>query len=92
MDPDDLVTERLLEETGVAILPGTDFGRPPDELTARISYVDFDGAEALRAAAEASSDQDLDASFARRHCPRPVDGVERLAAWLMKTNQPKHVP
>ncbi len=41
---------RLLEDTGVAILPGVNFGRPEDELTARIAYVDFDGAGAQAAA------------------------------------------
>ena len=39
--------ERLLEETGVAILPGTDFGCSERELSARMALVDFDGA-ALR--------------------------------------------
>ena len=39
--------EYILTETGVALLPGTAFGRPADELTARLSYVDFDGAFAL---------------------------------------------
>ncbi len=39
--------EALLEDTGVAILPGSNFGRPDDELTARIAYVNFDGARAL---------------------------------------------
>src|SRR5665648_453574 len=39
--------ERLLMETGVAILPGVVFGRPSGELTARLSYVNFDGAKAL---------------------------------------------
>ncbi|RMF75912.1 MAG: aminotransferase class I/II-fold pyridoxal phosphate-dependent enzyme, partial [Acidobacteria bacterium] len=34
----DALCRRLLEETGVGILPGTDFGRPPEELTARIAY------------------------------------------------------
>ncbi len=38
---------RLLEETGVAVLPGSQFGRPAEELTARIAFVDFDGARAL---------------------------------------------
>jgi aspartate aminotransferase len=41
--------DRLLAETGVAVLPGSEFGRPHDELTARIAYVDFDGARALAA-------------------------------------------
>ena len=41
--------EKLLEETGVAILPGSAFGRPETELTARMAYVDFDGAKMLTA-------------------------------------------
>lgn len=39
----------LLEETGVAVLPGVAFGRPAKELTCRIAYVDFDGSSALAA-------------------------------------------
>ena len=39
---------RLLEETGIALLPGSDFGRPENELTARLSYVDFDGNQLLQ--------------------------------------------
>jgi aspartate aminotransferase len=38
---------KLLEETGVAVLPGDAFGRDPEELTVRISMVDFDGRMAL---------------------------------------------
>ena len=41
--------ERLLVETGVAILPGHEFGRPAEELTARLAYVNFDGEQALEA-------------------------------------------
>ena len=41
--------QKLLEDTGVALLPGSVFGRPEDELTARFAYVDFDGAKALAA-------------------------------------------
>ena len=47
--------QRLLEETGVAILPGSHFGRPEQELTIRLAFVDFDGARALSAAAHAAS-------------------------------------
>ncbi len=32
--------DRLLEETGVALLPGTAFGRPADALQARLAYVE----------------------------------------------------
>jgi aspartate/methionine/tyrosine aminotransferase len=34
---------RVLSETGVALLPGSAFGRDPKELTARMAFVDFDG-------------------------------------------------
>ncbi|MEX0772592.1 MAG: aminotransferase class I/II-fold pyridoxal phosphate-dependent enzyme, partial [Balneolales bacterium] len=40
--------EQILEDTGVAMLPGVVFGRPKAELTARIAYVDFDGDLALK--------------------------------------------
>lgn len=33
----------LLEEAGVALLPGTAFGMPEEELVARLAYVNFDG-------------------------------------------------
>ncbi len=42
--------EALLEQSGVAVLPGSAFGRPEDELSFRMAYVDFDGARALVAA------------------------------------------
>jgi aspartate aminotransferase len=41
------LAERLLEEAGVALLPGSDFGRSDYELTLRLAYVDFDGTKAL---------------------------------------------
>ena len=41
--------EKLLQETGVAALPGEAFGRRPEELAMRVAYVDFDGAKALTA-------------------------------------------
>ena len=46
----DELTARLLEETGVAILSGSVFGCKPEDLSARLAYVDFDGEKALAAA------------------------------------------
>ncbi len=74
----DALCERMLQETGVAILPGSCFGRPPEELNLRLSYVDFDGAAAL-AAAETEA---VNEAFLRRHCPRTVSAMERMADWL----------
>jgi len=73
---------RLLEDTGVAVLPGAEFGRPEEELSVRISYVDFDGEAALDAAAATDEEHDLDEEFLRAHCPRTVEGIERLCAWI----------
>ncbi len=74
--------ERLLEETGVAILPGSDFGRPPDELTARLAYVNFDGARAMVAAREVPTDRPLDEHFLEIHCPATLEAAGVIADWL----------
>lgn len=71
---------RALEATGVAFLPGVVFGRPPEELTARLAWVAFDGGAALEASARQAGP--LDDAFLRDWCGDVVDGVSRLAAWL----------
>lgn len=70
--------QRLLEETGVAILPGVAFGRSGPELTARLSYVDFDGAAAIEASGR--RDADIDA-VVQQYCGRVLEGVDRLTEW-----------
>lgn len=73
---------RLLDDTGVAILPGSDFGRTPDELTARIAFVDFDGARALAAAEVLPASTPLDLDFLQTHCANVLAAIDRLVAWL----------
>ena len=67
----------LLEATGVAVLPGSQFGRPPAELTLRIAYVDFDGAKALEQVGALEGQAFLDAC-----CPRVVKAIDRMCGWL----------
>ncbi|MGD8376731.1 MAG: aminotransferase class I/II-fold pyridoxal phosphate-dependent enzyme [Acidobacteriota bacterium] len=74
--------ERLLEETGVAILPGEEFGRPPQELTARLAYVDFDGARTLAAAESLPRDQPLGEDFLEEQCPSVLTAVDRICEWV----------
>lgn len=74
--------ERLLDETGVAILPGSDFGRPPEELTARLAYVDFDGTRALAAAEGLPRDVPFDASFLETRCAAVLEAITRITGWL----------
>lgn len=75
---------RLLDETGVALLSGTEFGRPDDELTARLAYVDFDGGRALDAVAVIPREQPLDEIFLKRHCGRVVEAIDALCGWVRR--------
>ncbi|MBK5255952.1 MAG: aminotransferase class I/II-fold pyridoxal phosphate-dependent enzyme [Vicinamibacteria bacterium] len=74
--------EKLLEETGVAALPGADFGSPPEELTVRMAYVDFDGARALAAAETLPADAEIGDEFVLRYAADLVQAVENVAAWV----------
>jgi aspartate aminotransferase len=74
--------ERLLTDTGVAILPGADFERPLNELSARLAYVNFDGSQALAASREIPLDQELTEEFLTRHAAETIEAMERLAAWV----------
>ncbi len=76
------VCERLLEDTGVAMLPGTAFGRAPEEFTVRLAYVNFDGERALAAAAEAPGHRPVQQDFLKAHCGRVVEAIERMGNWL----------
>ncbi len=74
--------EFLIKDTGVALLPGADFGRPDHELTARVAFVDFDGARALAAAEVLPKDRPLDEAFLQTYCVQVVTAIERLCEWL----------
>jgi aspartate aminotransferase len=78
----DALCRQLLTDTGVAILPGSAFGRPAPELTARLAYVNFDGARALAAAEALPPDRPIDKEFLERYCARTLEAADRLAQWL----------
>jgi aspartate aminotransferase len=73
--------DRLLEETGVAILPGVSFGRAAEELTARLAYVDFDGARALTASETIPLEQALPADFIQTWCGNVIKAARIIAEW-----------
>ncbi len=75
--------EKLLTQASVATLPGIAFGRPADELTLRISYVDFDGTRALAAAEQVPPHEALNENFLRQYCSHTIEGVERLCEWIL---------
>lgn len=74
--------QRLLEDTGVAMLPGSDFGRRPGEYTARMAYVDFDGQAALLASQQNPVLNGYDAGFVQTHAPRLLTAFDRIGQWL----------
>lgn len=73
--------EKLLEETGIALLPGVAFGRPTHELTACLSFVDFDGKKLLELI-EQNQTQLLDSTFIKKHCPNIANALVALQQWL----------
>jgi aspartate aminotransferase len=74
--------QRLLEETGVALLSGSAFGCQPEVLTARLAYVDFDGARALSGAEEILFSKTLDRNFLKTYCGEVVTAIERVGEWI----------
>ena len=74
--------ERLLEDTGVAVLPGASFQRPVEELTARFAYVGFDGAKALSASETIPLDQSLPNDFFQLWCGDVLEATERIVEWV----------
>ena len=76
------LTARLLEETGVALLPGSVFGRPEEEYTARLSYVDFDGAKVMAAAETIRPADPIPDEFINAHCSHLLDGIKAIVGWI----------
>ena len=71
--------QRLLDETGVAILPGSDFGLPEEELYARIAFVDFHGGESFAIMEQADLS---DENFVNLYCPKLAQACVRIQEWL----------
>ncbi len=82
IDSGEQLCRKALDETGVAMLPGMVFGRPANELSARIALVDFDGAQALHALHQMAPEASLGDDFLRDHCTKVVQAVDRLCDWL----------
>lgn len=75
----DQLCNALLNETGVATLPGTEFGRPREELSLRMALVDFDGGQPLEAAAYADV---IEQHFLEAHCPNVMEALGLICGWI----------
>ena len=74
--------EQLLQDTRVVLLPGAAFGRPAEELNARIAYVNFDGGKALQTSREISMEQNLTMHDLGDNVINVKYGIEKLIDWL----------
>jgi len=72
----------LLDNTGVVLLPGSDFGIPKDKMMARLSFTDFNGEDFMK---NISNNQNLDPNFISKFAPRVVEGTKRLKEWVEST-------
>ncbi len=69
---------KILNETGVALLPGSDFGFNKERMLARLSFTDFNGENFMK---EYEKDNILDNQLIKNLAPKVVEGVEKLKKW-----------
>ena len=77
---DKTLCQKILNDIGFAMLPGSDFGMEEDKLLSRIAFVDFDGSKALKMISKEKSFPD---SFLDLACPKIVKGISLLKEWVI---------
>ena len=70
--------QNILNKTGIALLPGNDFGVDSKKMIARLSYTDFDGTNFLK---NTLGSKKLDNADLKKYAPNIVDGVSKLKDW-----------
>ena len=78
LDTSTKLSHHLLDNYGVALLPGSDFGFKSNELFFRMAFVDFDGEKVMKAYNKVKN---IDENFIKEHCERIYDGVQQLIAF-----------
>ena len=70
--------DSILNDSGVALLPGSDFGFDKTKMLARLSFTDFDGQKFMN---KIKVNQKIDNDHIENFAPRVVEGVNRLKKW-----------
>jgi aspartate aminotransferase len=68
----------ILNKTGVALLPGSDFGFDQNRMLARLSFTDFDGKKFME---EIEDGTKIDDTLINELAPKIVEGVDKLKKW-----------
>ena len=74
--------DNILKRTGVALLPGSDFGFDKNQMLARLSFTDFDGQEFMK---QTQNGQAIDKNLILKLAPKIVEGVDKLKKWSTST-------
>jgi aspartate aminotransferase len=70
--------DNILKETGVALLPGSDFGFDKNKMLARLSFTDFDGQNFMN---QTQNEKKIDNDLILKLAPKIVEGVNKLKKW-----------
>ena len=76
---DKTLCQKILNDVGFAMLPGSDFGLEEEKLLSRIAFVDFDGSEALKLISSKNFSQENSLDII---CPQIVKGISLLKEWI----------
>ena len=71
----------LLQETGVAVLPGSDFGFDKNKLIFRLGFVDFNGEQFLK---YSYTKNELGEKDLIMFAPKIVEGIQKIIDWSAK--------
>ena len=70
--------DNILKDTGVALLPGSDFGFEKSRMLARLSFTDFDGQKFMD---QIKVGQIIDDNTINEFAPKIIEGVDKLKKW-----------
>ena len=68
----------ILKETGVALLPGSDFGFSKERMITRLSFTDFNGGEFMQ---NIKKTKKIDINSISKFAPKIIEGTKKLKLW-----------
>ena len=68
----------IIKDTGVALLPGSDFGFDQSKMLVRLSFTDFDGHKFMQ---QIKDNQKIEISHINKFAPKIVEGIDKLKKW-----------
>jgi aspartate aminotransferase len=74
--------DSILNDTGVALLPGSDFGFDQKKMLARLSFTDFDGQKFMN---KIEVNKKIDNDTIKEFAPKIIEGVDKLKKWSEST-------